>query len=172
MLKGAGFATVIGSALAVDREDTESFQDIFNHCSEMSARFKKGDLSDLDEVLSAQLVMMHAMTMFYGNAAQNARMTKTVEISTDTMLRCSRATRQLAVAIAQIHKPKPAHTFVKNQQNNLNVGDPTNAPMDTSSKGGSTAALPETEAVAVQYRPTNRAGQAEQLHEFVEARRA
>ena len=131
----------------------QSFVDIRREIAATTERIKAGDLSDVDRILAEQLHLMHAATAHYATKNAQVQTTEAVELSLKGLIQCSRATRQIAVAIANIKNPK-RFTVIEKQQNVMvnnaeapgpnQLGESTNAPMDTGSQG--TAAPVDTAA--------------------------
>ena len=135
----------------------QSFLDIRKEVQATAERVKTGDLSDIDRILAEQLHLMHAATAHYANRNSQAKNLTARESSLKGMIQCSRATRQIAVAIANIKNPK-RFTVIEKQQNVMvnqseapgpqQLGESTNAPMDTRSQGKAAAA--DTAAATVE----------------------
>ncbi|MBD2111720.1 MULTISPECIES: hypothetical protein [Cyanophyceae] len=139
---------------------------------ETAKKVKEGDLSDIERALVEQFYMLNSMAVHYGLAAgnlsgNNAKLSPQI---VDMAVKCSRASRQLATAIADLKAPRKT-TFIKNQsienqQNNMLVAEVEHLKqrleaseygqrMDTGAEGIAAPGCAEVEAMAEVDRTQN-----------------
>lgn len=141
-IKGAVHIGVTAGFYGADKG--ESLLSVGGEIHQATERIKAGDLSDVERILTEQLYLMHAATAVNANWHNQAKILPARDASLKAMIQCSRATRQIAVAIANIKNPK-RFTVIEKQQNVMvnraetpgpdQLGESTNAPMDTGSHG-------------------------------------
>ena len=170
-----GAAAAQGAALHLGLEDRGG--EVFR--AKVWATAKKvqdGDLSDIERMLVEQFCLLNSMTTHYGLAAANLsggnNTAKLAPQIVDMATKCSRASRQLATAIADLKTPKKT-TFIKNQnietQQNMLVAEVEHLkqrleaseygqPVDTREATATEGSCPEVEAVGEIDRPQNGRG--------------
>lgn len=131
-------------------------------------QIKKGDLSNIEELLYSQALMLDAtfhklLSMAAAGTEQEALMSQRFEMITGLAamsLKAQEQSRKTLVALAELKNPKRSTTFIKNyvdkQLNHLSVDESpthpqlqedTRAEMDFGSERKATAADPEVETV-------------------------
>lgn len=155
MFMGYGIAGEVSRLNGVD--DGAATLQVFNDISEATARIKGGDLSDVERVLTEQLFLMHSLTRQSSAWYQRASLMPHKKLALQAVSQSSRATRQIASAIATIKRPK-RFTVIEKQQNVMvngadaqsqnQLGESQDAPMDTGSQGAPAPIDAEAKAVA------------------------
>ena len=117
--------------------------DVAKEIRAATQRIKTGDLSDVERILTEQLYTLHAATSHYANIINTTQDPAAENIGLRGLTQCSRATRQIASAIAHMKQPK-RFTIIEKQQNLMvngaappnpkELGEATNAQVDTSSQ--------------------------------------
>ncbi len=156
--QGGYAAIAMTNHLALGSEAQKYLQEQIFHAAE---RVRKGDLSDIEAALTRQFFMLDAMATHYGKAAGTCHDDSKVMAPqlVDMSIRCSKASRQIASAIANIKQPKKT-TFIKHQTQNILVAKldaleeklnrleaASNAQVGFGSKGSPAATDIEVEAV-------------------------
>ena len=141
MFKGIGHAGEVSRLY--DLSGSEAALQVFDEITEVTERIKAGDLSDVERILAEQLCLMHAATQHSMSWYSRTEMIPQRKLALQAVTQTSRATRQIAVAISNMKNPK-RFTVIEKQQNVMvngsdvpgskQLGESTNAPMDTGSQ--------------------------------------
>ena len=141
MFKGIGHAGEVSRLYGLSGGETTL--QMFDEIKEVTERIKSGDLSDVERILTEQLCLMHAATHHSMSWYSSTKMMPHRKLALQAVTQTSRATRQIAVAISNIKNPR-RFTVIEKQQNVMvngadaqgskQLGESTNAPMDTGSQ--------------------------------------
>ena len=156
LLLGAGTMTTIADIYGCS--ETEDVFAISEQIRDAQARIQKGDLKDIERVLTQQMFLMNSVTTLNAAWFNQAQLTPHKELALKSLVKTSNATRQLALAIATIKNPK-RFTVIEKQQNVMvnktdtpaapnQLGESTNAKVDTGSQGTPEAVTVGAETVA------------------------
>lgn len=166
--QGAGAGVAAAAHLGLEEQGTLVAR---AKARQLAKQVEDGDLSGIERALAEQFFMFNAMAQHYGMASGNVK-GHTAKLSpaiVDMACKCSRASRQLADAIADLKTPRKT-TFIKNQnietQQNMLVAEVEHLkqrleaseygqPVDTRTEGAATAGCLEVEAVGEIDRPKN-----------------
>ncbi|MBW4486024.1 MAG: hypothetical protein KME14_26165 [Tildeniella torsiva UHER 1998/13D] len=166
--QGAGAGVAAGAHLGLQEQGTKVAR---AKARQLAKEVEAGDLSGIERALAEQFFMFNAMATHYGMASgnlsgNNAKLSPQI---VDMAVKCSKASRQLATAIADLKAPKKT-TFIKTQniesQQNMLVAEVEHLkqrleaseygqPVDARATGIATAGCPEVETVGEIDRPQN-----------------
>lgn len=98
---------------------SEAVPELAKEIRATSKRVKDGDLSDVERILSEQLVINHSMFLKASSVAAKTPSISHAIPAADAAIKFSRQTRQIAAAIADLKAPKRKQFTVIKNQNNL-----------------------------------------------------
>ena len=166
--QGAGAGVAAAAHLDLQEQGTKVAR---AKAHQLAKQVEDGDLSGIERALAEQFFAFHAMSLHYAMASGNGKgnTPKLAPQIVDMAVKCSRASRQLATAIADLKAPKKT-TFIKNQnietQQNMLVAEVEHIkqrleaseygpPMDARTEGSATPGCFEVKAVGEVDRPKN-----------------
>ena len=139
------------------RADAEAQKELLEQMKKVRSRVKAGDLSDLENMLVDQAMLLNYLSADYAALSSASRMPNTKEQLFGMALKAQNACRKTISTLNEMKNPKRSATFIKNQQNNLISGDTANGTTQVDTGAARIAATknPTVEAVAVEQRPKN-----------------